>query len=409
MLITFVGLSHLSLNYSAATLTMGHTVQILDSQLIINQFKNKELSFYEPGLDSTLKKYKNEINFDYNFEKLKQSDLIFVGVDVLTNNNDKVIYRRLRTLIKSSIEILKNIEIPLIIMSQVEPGFTRKIKYNKKYLYHYVETLIFGKALERAMYPERIIIGKESNKHKTQEKLAKFLMDFNCEIIEMSYEESELTKAFINIYLASQLITTNNLANIASSMNAKWEVIRKALILDKRIGRYSYTLPGLGISGGNIERDIKTLNDLSSQIKTRKFFFQHLIKDNSYFKNWLFRKITSENSTNKKIGILGITYKEDTLSVKNAASLELIKKLKLSNLYLHDRRYKNLDLSEKINKRFFDLSKILEKCDTLIILHNIKIYKNLDFRNKKISLILDPLRILKKIDSSNIRYFSISK
>ena len=225
----------------------------------------------------------------------------------------------------------------------------------------------------------------------------------------MSYEESELTKAFINIYLASQLITTNNLANIANSMNAKWDVIRKALILDKRIGQYSYTLPGLGISGGNIERDIKTLNDLSSQIKIRKIFFHHLIKDNIYFKNWLFRKITSENFINKKIGILGITYKEDTLSVKNAASLELIKKLKLSNLYLHDRRYKNLDLSEKIKKRFFDLNKVLERCDALIILHNIKIYKNIDFRNKKISLILDPFCILKKTDSSNIRYFNISK
>ena len=53
----------------------------------------------------------------------------------------------------------------------------------------------------------------------------------------MSYEESEMTKAFINIYLASQVTTTNYLNELANKFNADWSKIKSALILDKRISK----------------------------------------------------------------------------------------------------------------------------------------------------------------------------
>ena len=122
----------------------------------------KKLNFYEPGLDNTFRKYFKKVSFSFDFNKLLKSDLIFIAVDVLTNNFDKVSYDRLNNLINNYLKINKNSKIPLIIMSQVEPGFTRKIKYDDRYLYHYVETLVFGNALFRATNPERIIIGKQS-------------------------------------------------------------------------------------------------------------------------------------------------------------------------------------------------------------------------------------------------------
>ena len=64
--------------------------------------------------------------------------------------------------------------------------FTRKIKYDDRYLYHYVETLVFGNALFRATNPERIIIGKQSKSFRPSKKLINFLNNYNCEIIEMT-------------------------------------------------------------------------------------------------------------------------------------------------------------------------------------------------------------------------------
>ncbi|MDC3109142.1 hypothetical protein OA517_02155 [Alphaproteobacteria bacterium] len=406
MLISYIGLSHLSLNYSASALIYKNKVQIFDKKEIINNYIDKKLNFYEPNLDDTFKKYYKKVCFTFDFNKLLKSDLIFVAVDVLTNNFDKVSYDRLNNLINDSLKIIKNSKIPLIIMSQVEPGFTRKIKYDFRYLYHYVETLVFGNALFRATNPERIIIGKQSNNFRESKKLINFLNNYKCEIIQMTYEESELTKTFINIYLASQLITTNNLSNISRSLNCDWNKIKNALRLDKRIGNYSYINPGLGISGGNIERDIKTLKDLSSDLGLKRNFFNLLINDNRFYKNWLFRCITKHNYRNKKIGILGITYKEDTLSCKNAASIEIIKNLTLNKVFLHDRRLKNLNLPKKILNRFFDLKYIIKNCNCLIVLHNINTYKKINFNQTNISMIIDPFKILKE-NNNKIRYLSL--
>ena len=84
----------------------------------------------------------------------------------------------------------------------------------------------------------------------------KYLYLFSKKIIEMNYESAELTKISINIFLATSITTTNYLSDIANQVNANWNHI-KSLKLDKRIGKYAYLEPGLGISGGNIERDLR--------------------------------------------------------------------------------------------------------------------------------------------------------
>ena len=48
----------------------------------------------------------------------------------------------------------------MVILCQVYPGFTEQIKWNKEKLFYQVETLIFGNAIERALKPEQIIVGK---------------------------------------------------------------------------------------------------------------------------------------------------------------------------------------------------------------------------------------------------------
>ena len=48
------------------------------------------------------------------------------------------------------------------------------------------------------------------------------------------------------------------MSEICESLGANWKEIIPALRLDKRIGKHSYINAELGISGGNLERDIAT-------------------------------------------------------------------------------------------------------------------------------------------------------
>ena len=101
-------------------------------------------------------------------------------------------------------------------MSQVQPGFTRNINWPKKYLFYQVETLIFGNAIERAEKPERIIVGTQDGKLIKNKIYLEYLNSFKCKIINMKYEEAELSKMFINSYLVSNVTLTNLLSKISS-------------------------------------------------------------------------------------------------------------------------------------------------------------------------------------------------
>ena len=407
MLIGFIGISHLSLNYASASLLRGHQVVFYDSKDKIDNYQRNRLNIYEPKLENIFKKYKSKIKFSKDFEEANKSNLNFVALDIVTNHKNKVDYKPLDRLINNFLKCSQK-KNPLIIMSQVEVGYTRKIQYPINLLYHYVETLIFGKAVDRAHKPERIIIGKFNKSQKINKIFGYYLSEFNCPLIEMRYEESELTKGFINTYLASQLITTNNLNELAKIYNCDWGIIKKSLQLDKRIGAFAYLEPGLGISGGNIERDLKTLLDKKKSFKINYQYFENLIDQSTHFKKWIQREIKKLKISKPVIGLLGVTYKEDSLSVKNAPSLNFLKSNK-DDFYIHDFQFKNINIEKKFSDQFRNILFILNKCNIIIILHSHDSYLNLNFkRYKNIKFILDPFRYIKKRSSlGDIKHISL--
>ena len=79
----------------------------------------------------------------------------------------------------------------------------------------------------------------------------------------MRYESAELAKISINCCLVASVTVANTLAEFCERIGADWSEIVPALKLDRRIGPYAYLTPGLGIAGGNLERDLATVQRLS--------------------------------------------------------------------------------------------------------------------------------------------------
>jgi UDPglucose 6-dehydrogenase len=404
-MIVYLGLSHLSLCYSAAALNKGYKVTIVDLEQNVNNYHLGKFSVHEPQLDAILKKYRKNFLISYNFKNFKNAKIFFLAKDLKTNKKNKIkTYEIIKLLKKISNLNKKKI---LVIKSQVPVGFTRKVIWNKNLKFHYVETLIFGRAISRATYPDRIILGKYDMGTKIPKVLNNYLKKFNCPILEMKYEESELTKGFINTYLAAQVITTNYLNEFSKKYGADWEKIRDALSLDKRIGKFAYLNPGLGLSGGNIERDLETISDIRNSLKLDNNLTKIYLQYSDYFKKWLIRNINIF-SKKKKIGVLGFTYKEDTLSTKNTPSRLLLK----CDHLIHDHQINELKkLDENKNIKFIALEEVLKKSHTICIFHNHNMYKKINFEEyKNIRIILDPFKIFKKnlsINKSNIKYISL--
>jgi UDPglucose 6-dehydrogenase len=403
-MIIYLGLSHLSLCYAAAALQKGHKVIIVDFKVNVNNYNSGKFHINEPKLNSILKKNKKNFLISYDFNNFKYAKIIFLAKDLKTSKKNEIKTHEIIKLL-TSIRHLKNKKI-LVIKSQVPVGFTRKVYWNKNLKFHYVETLVFGEAVNRALYPERIILGKANNKVNLPKTLSNYLKKFSCPILDMQYEESELTKGFINTYLVSQVITTNYLNEFSKKYNAEWSKISRALMLDKRIGKFAYLKPGLGLSGGNVERDLKTISDARKSLKLNPGLTDLFLKSSNYYKEWPI-KIIKENSYNKStIGILGYTYKENTLSSKNSPSKLLLK----YNYLLHDIRGRELqELKENKKITFSNLQNILKKSSLICIFHNLEIYKKINFNKySNIKIILDPYNVLKKIQSNlKSKYFNL--
>ena len=291
----------------------------------------------------------------------------------------------------------------------------RKIKFNKKKLFYQVETLIFGQAIRRALNPERLIIGCNHQSDSISKEYLRYIKNFNCPIIKMNYESAELAKIAINIFLASSVTTTNVLAEMCSKLNANWQEILPALNLDKRIGKFAYLKPGLGISGGNIERDISVIKNLTKKKLTPNKFINSILENSNYMKSWVTRTIKEKkllkNKIKYKIGILGLSYKENTSSIKNSPTIFLLKKFKNHTIKIYDPKAKfTKKTSNCIQKK--DIDAVIYGCDILIIMTAWKNFKNLEKKinkTKKIIAIIDPHKMLdlSLIKNKYLKYFTI--
>ena len=398
--IGFYGLSHLGLCYSAAYVKKNFDVIAVDpSAQRVKNLKKNILEVYEKNLLNITKS--NKIIYSNNITDLNKCDIVFFSNDVKTNtkniSNISDIKKQILYLDK---KLKKN--IPMIILSQVHPGFTRSLCLKRK-LFYQVETLVFGEAMSRAIYPERIIVGKKNSTDLLDNEIKKLFKVFTPNIIDMNYESAELCKISINLMLISSIMTSNFISLYCEKINAQWSDIKKSLHLDKRIGKFAYLNPSPGLSGGNLERDLINSFKLFNY---KKVLNSWIILDKK-MRTWTENRIRKNLPNKSSILICGITYKNNTMSVKNSLSLFLLKKL--DSMYDITILEKNKKLNNFVkNNMVNNLLKNKKKFDAIIFVNSMYDPKYLKLAVKKDTLYIDPYGFFKKyFINKSIRYLSI--
>jgi UDPglucose 6-dehydrogenase len=226
------------------------------------------------------------------------------------------------------------------VLSQVEPGFTSALSSPPPARrYYQVETLIFGRAVERATKPERFIVGCADPKRPLHPQLKTVLSAFKCPILPMRYESAELAKISINCYLVGAVSMANMLAELCESIGADWSEIVPALKLDRRIGQFAYLAPGLGIAGGNLERDLATVRRLAAANGADADLVEAWLRISRRRRDWAAKAIQCallDRNPGATIAVWGLAYKENTHSIKNSASVATIAQLTGAQIRVHD-------------------------------------------------------------------------
>lgn len=386
--ILVIGLWHLGCIYAASFASKGFTVIGLDfDKKIIKNLKKGIPPIFEPDLEQTLKKYLNKnLSFSSSVKALKNADYIFITHDILVDDHDVVQMR----IIDQTFTILTKFassNSTIVISSQVPLGTTKKLikkllkngVKNPKVIY-FPENLRLGKAFGTFLNPERIILGSDNLDVIINFK--KNFSFFKCPVITMSIESAEMVKHALNSYLATCISLSSELSDLSEKTGANMQDVVKALKTDKRISEFAPINPGLGFAGGTLGRDVQSLRKIAKTNKYKTNLLNAVYSVNSNRLPKLLEKIQSVSPSlkNKVIGILGLTYTENTNTLRRSMSLELASLLKNKGAILKtfDPSIKGKILNFPYLHNCSDLKSFFKDSDLVIVMTPWSEFKNIN-------------------------------
>jgi len=368
----FAGMSHLGLVSAAAVAGAGFETVCFDSDSeLIASLRKGDLPIVEPDLAALIKKNGGRQRFTPSAAEIGSCDVVYIALDVATDAEGRSDTSALRRLIDSTVPVMHH-DAALVVLSQVEPGFTSALSSPPAARrYYQVETLIFGRAVERATKPERFIVGCADPNRPLHPQLKAVLSAFKCPILPMRYKSAELAKISINCYLVGAVSVANMLAELCESIGADWSEIVPALKLDRRIGQFAYLAPGLGIAGGNLERDLATVRRLAAVNGADVGLVEAWLGISRRRRDWAAKAIQRallDRKPGATIAVWGLAYKENTHSIKNSASVATIAQLNGAQIRAHDPAVAVNLISRPNVTGFEDPLRAVQGADALMIL-----------------------------------------
>jgi len=427
-----IGTGYVGLVSGACFADLGNTVYCVDKdQDKIDLLNDNKIPIYEPGLNEIVKKNysSGRLVFTTNLKlAVKSSDIIFICVGTPTSKKNKsadlhYVFNATREISKCINKfkiIVTKSTVPVSTGDKIEKIILKKNKKNSFEVVSNPEFLREGEAVRDFRFPDRIIVG--SNNRKTIRKLEFLyepLIKKGSVFFSTNRRGAEMIKYASNAFLATKISFINEMANLCEKINVNVEDVSIGMGLDKRIGsRFLRAGPAYG--GSCFPKDTKALTVTADLYKTNLSIIKSVIKSNSRRKIIMVdrvKEILLNKINNKKIAILGVTFKPNTDDMRESCSLLMIPYLskKGAKVFYYDpsgekkefNRFKNVFYCKSVKEACF-------KADLIIIHTEWDEFKTIDFKkiskNKKIKIYdMRNLYSEKKMWKLGYNYYSIGR
>lgn len=386
MNITMLGTGYVGLVSGTCFSEFGFDVCCVDKDKDkINNLKNDIIPIYEPGLQNLVKKNKNSgrLSFSNDIDQnIKKADIVFIAVGTPSRRGDG--HADLTYVYEAAEKIAKNLDGYTVIVnkSTVPVGTGAEVKniikkINPKALFDVVsnpEFLREGNAIEDFMRPDRVVVGIETEKAKQLMSIIyKPLYLIETPILFTDLNTAELIKYSANAFLAVKISYINQMSDLCEKVGADVHDVAKGIGLDKRIGS-KFLHPGPGYGGSCFPKDTLALVQTAKEYDLNLSLVETVVKYNKQRKSDMADKIIeafNNNCQNKKISILGLSFKPETDDMRDSPSLDIIPILKEKGFDISVFDPVAMDEAKKLLKNI-EFSNNIEEClqesDGLVIL-----------------------------------------
>jgi UDPglucose 6-dehydrogenase len=400
MKISIIGLGYVGLTTGVCLAAMKKSVTCLDIDVDkSNLIREGKSPIYEPFMEEyLLEAEKNgllEVTTDLN-GAIRNSEIIFICVETPSMDGGEIDLTSIKSVTRSlGKELMQKEDYHLIVMkSTVVPCTTEDIilpileKYSKKKagidfgICVNPEFLKEGRAIDDFLNPDRIVIGELDR--RSGDLLENLYEGLEAPILRTNLRTAEMIKYASNSFLASKISLINEVGNICKLLGIDVNDVANGIGYDERIGR-EFLRAGLGFGGSCLPKDVKALIARSKEVGYTPRILEEVIKLNedqpSMMIGFLKRHIPDLND--KKIGILGLSFKPKTDDVRDSRAIKIVDTLLKEGARIRAYDPKAMENFHRLfpQIKYANVEEVL-RCDAILILTEWDEFKDLDYKGK---------------------------
>ena len=431
MKIGIIGLGFVGLSFASVLASKGYSVIGVDvDKEKLKKIKNGVVPFYEPKLQSMLKKsLKNGLKVSTNISDLEKCSLIFVTVGTPQKKNGEIDLTMIKNVTNKIGKLLSKTRYKpvIIIKSTIIPRTTQRVilpilqrlsgkKIGKDFgLVTNPEFLRETMAVHDTLYPHVIVLGGDNNSFMKKVRKFYYNLHHNVPIVLTNYGTAEIIKYANNSFLATKISFINQIANICEEIpDVNVDDVSRTIGLDPRIGNL-FLDAGPGYGGSCLPKDVKAIIDFSTKLGVNPTLLAAVEKTNKQQINSIIELIKQNIGKihGEKIAVLGIAFKPETDDIRDSVSIELVNMLvKLGGkISIHDP--KAIENARKIFrdkvKYLNSVSAAVKDCNCAVIMTAWNEYKKINnesIKHMNTKFIIDSKRIVSN-KNLNAKYFAI--
>ena len=401
MRITMIGAGYVGLVSGVCFADFGHHVTCVDNvEEKVAALKAGTIPIYEPGLDELVKSNvkAGRLTFTTNLKAaVGDADVVFIAVGTPSRRGDghadlSYVYAAARDIAhamtgftvvvtKSTVPVGTGDEVERIIRSE-RPDAEFAVVSNPEFLRE-------GAAIADFKRPDRIVIGSEDERaSEVMREVYRPLYLNSAPLFFCDRRTSELIKYAGNAFLAMKITFINEMADLCEKVGADVQKVAKGIGMDKRIGdKFLHAGPGYG--GSCFPKDtmalVKTAQDHDSPVR----LIETTVAVNDTRKRAMARKVMAAcggSVRDKKIAVLGLTFKPNTDDMRDAPSLSIIQALQDNGALVHAYDPEGMDAARDmlpdvtLGDSPYDIAK---DADALVLVTEWDEFRALDLRRLK--------------------------
>ena len=304
----------------------------------IKRLKNGEIPIYEPGLESLVEKQVNadRLSFSTNLsDAVKGADAVFIAVGTPSRRSDG--HADLSYVYKAAEQIAACLDGYTVIVtkSTVPVGTAREIERIVREtnpdadfdICSNPEFLREGAAINDFIRPDRVVIGTESERAvEIMRALYRPLYINETPMVITKPETAEIIKYAGNAFLATKITFINEVANLCEATGANVQDVARGIGLDGRIGaKFLHAGPGFG--GSCFPKDTLALAQIGKKHNTPQTIVETVVSVNKERQKSMAERVIKAcggDIKNKKIAVLGLSFKPNTDDVRESPSLVIV-------------------------------------------------------------------------------------